>query len=428
MPARDRKASTIDLAEDLSVLSPERAKEFLVAALEPDTRSGVLRFSKVPSVIVRPEAIVNIQRQLEQTIGGSSKGILYLSGERSARDGMNPFESIVSTRAPLTLANARRLMDASALLGWGRLEISLFDPENGRLVLAVTNSPPARAYGASKKPVCHFLTGEIAGHVRRADLFLGPPGPSPGLGEGLSRRALRGPGEHGVPDRGRVPRHLLRFDEAPARPGREFHRSARQVRRMAREESPGGRRDARDRDSGRRPLEGGRPRPRRDGRSERSGRCRCGRDRGRRDVDSHESDGPEGGPGTARSVGRREGDDRAARGDDPRTVRTRGEGGRRVRVRRPSLPGSPGRWLPVHEPVDDLPRPRRVFGRPVPQEGRNPGGAESVPPASRGPAMDPRWQGGRIQRAPGPGTRCGHDAPALGGRRPRGGRRRGVPN
>src|SRR5205809_7916358 len=54
-------------------------------------------------------------------------------------------------------------MDASALLGWGRLEISLFDPENGRLVLAVTNSPLARAYGASKKPVCHFLTGWIAG-------------------------------------------------------------------------------------------------------------------------------------------------------------------------------------------------------------------------------------------------------------------------
>jgi predicted hydrocarbon binding protein len=163
MPARDRKASTIDLAEDLSTLTPQRATEFLAAALEADTHSGVLRFSNVPSVIVRPEAIVNIQRQLEQTIGGSSKGILYLSGERSARDGMNPFESIVSTRAPLTLANARRLMDASALLGWGRLEISLFDPEKGRLVLMVTNSPIARAYGASKKPVCHFLTGWIAG-------------------------------------------------------------------------------------------------------------------------------------------------------------------------------------------------------------------------------------------------------------------------
>src|SRR5712691_2645660 len=119
MPARDRKASTIDLAADLSTLTPEGATEFLAAAMEADTRSGVLRFEKVPSVIVRPESIFNIQRQLEQTIGGSSKGILYLSGERSARDGMNPFESIVSARVPLTLANARRLMDASALLGWG---------------------------------------------------------------------------------------------------------------------------------------------------------------------------------------------------------------------------------------------------------------------------------------------------------------------
>src|SRR5256885_8239727 len=133
MPRRDRKASTIGLAADLSTLTPERATEFLAASLEADTRSGVLRLSRVPSVIVRPEAIVNIQRQLEQTIGGSSKGILYLSRGRSAPDGMNPFESIVSTRPPPTPANARRLMDAPALPGWGRFGISLFDPEGGRL-------------------------------------------------------------------------------------------------------------------------------------------------------------------------------------------------------------------------------------------------------------------------------------------------------
>ncbi len=163
MPARDRRASTIDLTADLSDLSPQGAREFLAAALEANAKTGVLRLSNVPSLIVRPEAIVNIQRQLELTIGGSSKGILYLSGERSAQEGMNPFDSILSTRAPLTLANARRLMDVSALLGWGRLEMSLFDPEHGRLVLTVSNSPLARAYGSSKKPVCHFLTGWIAG-------------------------------------------------------------------------------------------------------------------------------------------------------------------------------------------------------------------------------------------------------------------------
>ena len=163
MPARDRRASTIDLTADLSDLSPQGAREFLAAALEANAKTGVLRLSNVPSLIVRPEAIVNIQRQLELTIGWSSKGILYLSGERSAQEGMNPLESILSRRAPLTLANARRLMDVSALLGWGRLEMSLFDPEHGRLVLTVSNSPLARAYGSSKKPVCHFLTGWIAG-------------------------------------------------------------------------------------------------------------------------------------------------------------------------------------------------------------------------------------------------------------------------
>src|SRR5437879_11922992 len=97
MPARDQDTSTIGLAADLSTLTPERATEFLAASLEADTRAGVLRLSRVPSVIVRPEAIVNIQRQLEQTIGGSSKGILYLSGERSARDGVNAFGAMVST-------------------------------------------------------------------------------------------------------------------------------------------------------------------------------------------------------------------------------------------------------------------------------------------------------------------------------------------
>jgi predicted hydrocarbon binding protein len=163
MTARYRKASTIDMAPDLAGLSPERARKFLAEVLEADTEAGVLRLSNVPSVIVRPEAIVNIQKQLEVTIGGSSKGILYLAGERSAHDGMNPLDSLVTTKAPLTLANARRLMEASALLGWGRLDLSLFDPEHGRLVLTVRNSPLARAYGASKKPVCHCMTGWIAG-------------------------------------------------------------------------------------------------------------------------------------------------------------------------------------------------------------------------------------------------------------------------
>src|SRR5438552_18643001 len=63
MPARDRRASTIDLTADLSVLSPQRAREFLATALEANAKTGVIRRSNVPWIIVRPEATVNIQRQ-----------------------------------------------------------------------------------------------------------------------------------------------------------------------------------------------------------------------------------------------------------------------------------------------------------------------------------------------------------------------------
>jgi predicted hydrocarbon binding protein len=163
MPVRDRNGSPIDLTKGLTDLPPDRASKLLGAALSADTVSGVLRLYDVPCVIVRPEAIVSIQKQLELTVGGSAKGILYLSGERSARDGMNPLDTEVPPGAPLSLANARRITESAALLGWGRIEISLFDPVGSRLLLTVTNSPLARAYGSSKKPVCHFLSGWIAG-------------------------------------------------------------------------------------------------------------------------------------------------------------------------------------------------------------------------------------------------------------------------
>ncbi len=164
MPGRDRKASTIEEHTDLSALAPDEARDVLASALEPDPKSGVLRLSGEVSMILRPSAIVNIQRQLEQTIGGSAKGIMYLAGERSSAGGLNPMEPAVSTPGrSLPLAAARRIFDTAGLIGWGRLQIATFDPERDHFVLSVTNSPLATAYGPSKKPVCHFLAGWIAG-------------------------------------------------------------------------------------------------------------------------------------------------------------------------------------------------------------------------------------------------------------------------
>lgn len=163
MPTRNAGASVINRSSRPSDLPSAEADKFLASVLRTDTESGVLVLSNVPCVIVRPEAITSIQKQLEATIGGSAKGILYLAGERSARDGFGPMATAIPSDSPLTLANARRILDSAALLGWGRVDISTFDPGQGRLMLTVKNSPLARAYGASKKPVCHFVSGWIGG-------------------------------------------------------------------------------------------------------------------------------------------------------------------------------------------------------------------------------------------------------------------------
>ncbi len=76
MPARDRKASTISPQMDLAGMNSDEARELLAAALTPDPQSGILRLSDQPCLILRAEVIVSIQKQLEQTVGGSAKGIL----------------------------------------------------------------------------------------------------------------------------------------------------------------------------------------------------------------------------------------------------------------------------------------------------------------------------------------------------------------
>ena len=164
MPFRDPKAPIIDPNTDLASIGPALARDLLSASLAPDVESGILRQSGQACIIVRPDVIVNIQRQLEQTIGSSAKGLMYLSGERSAGAGLNPFATVRSAfKGGFNVERARRIIGASALLGWGHAEITLFDSEAGRFVVMVKNSPLAAAYGPSKKPVCHFLAGWIAG-------------------------------------------------------------------------------------------------------------------------------------------------------------------------------------------------------------------------------------------------------------------------
>lgn len=137
----------------------------LLANAEPDPKEGAFRVLRQRLLIVRPEALVDLQKHLEDTIGLSSKGFLYLAGEKSAREGHVPFASLAGS--PRTAGNPLEVLQdrlsAMSLLGWGRLGVLVEDAAAHRYLVSVDSSPIAEAYGESKRPVCHLLAGWIAG-------------------------------------------------------------------------------------------------------------------------------------------------------------------------------------------------------------------------------------------------------------------------
>ncbi len=155
---------------DLETFGKEDFRRFLVANVEADSHGGALRVLEQRLLIVRPEALVDLQKHLEDTIGLSSKGFLYLAGEKSAREGHDLFASLAASREedPDALAVLTKRIAAMSLLGWGRLDVVVEDAATHRYLVSLENSPLAEAYGDSKKPVCHLLAGWIAGAAQSA--------------------------------------------------------------------------------------------------------------------------------------------------------------------------------------------------------------------------------------------------------------------
>ncbi len=142
------------------------ARALLVRSLRIDTPRGRLEWNGDRYVLLRPGLLVNLQKQLEQTVGASTKGILYLAGEKSGRDGTQQSGDLLRRLGTARVSDAEAsagTSDASGLMGWGRYAVTSLDLASGRAVVTLDGSPIAELYGPSKKPVCHLLAGWIAG-------------------------------------------------------------------------------------------------------------------------------------------------------------------------------------------------------------------------------------------------------------------------
>src|SRR5712664_57343 len=94
MPSSVRKVQPAESELTLaSVPSIDEGRRILDRALTSDPETGILQLSGHRCMIVRPEVLVNIQKQLESTIGSSAKGVMYLAGERSSHIGLASVET-----------------------------------------------------------------------------------------------------------------------------------------------------------------------------------------------------------------------------------------------------------------------------------------------------------------------------------------------
>ena len=143
--------------------------DFLASNLRLDARKGHLELMGHRIMLFRFEFLVAIQKQLEETIGNSAKGVMYLAGERAGEHVLPAMSERLKELAPgrESLVALRRLSDTWATIGVGRATMTEFDPPSGRFAFRIEEGTFPAAYGPSAKPVCHLWAGWAAGVAKR---------------------------------------------------------------------------------------------------------------------------------------------------------------------------------------------------------------------------------------------------------------------
>ncbi|MEK6987411.1 MAG: hypothetical protein AABX97_04850 [Candidatus Thermoplasmatota archaeon] len=154
MPDRPRKARLIGPEVDLAAIPDDEAKAIIEKYSHLDPQSGTLQVFGNRFLLLRPETLVAIQKQLEETVGASTKGIIYLAGERSFMEGHVLVKELLegfdlSSLGPEVL---KRMADILALLGWGRFTYGRWISRPCASSWPWSTVPSPRATGPRRSP------------------------------------------------------------------------------------------------------------------------------------------------------------------------------------------------------------------------------------------------------------------------------------
>jgi predicted hydrocarbon binding protein len=117
-----------------------------------DDGAGRLTYGGSRFLLVRPETLVALQQALEATLGTSAAECFVAGGRAGGAKATASFAGAGRERVEALLAMGTRI-------GWGRFALERYTP--GELVVTVTGSPFAEAYGPAREPVCHLTRGVL---------------------------------------------------------------------------------------------------------------------------------------------------------------------------------------------------------------------------------------------------------------------------
>ena len=117
-----------------------------------DDGAGRLSYRGARYLLIRPETLAALQHALESALGSAAADCLAAGGRAGGGRAAASFTGVGRERVEALLAMGSRI-------GWGRFALEQLASQ--ALVVTVTGSPFAEAYGRSAAPVCHLTRGVL---------------------------------------------------------------------------------------------------------------------------------------------------------------------------------------------------------------------------------------------------------------------------
>jgi divinyl protochlorophyllide a 8-vinyl-reductase len=128
-----------------------RAPNAVLAELSDDG-AGRLTYRDARYLLIRAETLAALQKAVESALGATAAECLVAGGRAGGGRAAASFTGAGRERAEALVAMGTRI-------GWGRFALERIAP--GELVVTVTGSPFAEAYGTAPGPVCHLIRGVL---------------------------------------------------------------------------------------------------------------------------------------------------------------------------------------------------------------------------------------------------------------------------